>query len=113
MVRSRSKTTGEACTTATFDVIESVIPFVVLKIGLLPKPRSLRRQMLANHIMGVWSGIAPVDTSFRYAPGYRQINWNNLPVSSRLTLPAQPVDATPSNQLIRQCFPLENRSVRL
>jgi hypothetical protein len=40
MVRSRSKTTGEACTTATFDVIESVIPFVVLKIGVLPKPRS-------------------------------------------------------------------------
>ena len=30
-----------------------------------------------------------------------------------LTLPAQPVDATPSNELIRQYFPLENRSVRL
>src|ERR1017187_9608088 len=27
----------------------------------------------------------------------------------RLPLPAQPVDATPSNQLIQQCFPSENR----
>ena len=85
MVRSRSKTTGEACTTATFDVIESEIPPMVLKIGVLPKPRSLRRKMLANHITGVWSGIAREGTSFRYAPGYRQINWNNLLVSSRLT----------------------------
>src|SRR6266850_8109987 len=31
----------------------------------------------------------------------------------RFSVPAQPVDATPSNQLIRQYFPLENRSVRL
>src|SRR5438094_6038183 len=36
MVRSRSKTTGEACTTATFEVIESVIPFV-LAMGMLPE----------------------------------------------------------------------------
>ena len=28
-------------------------------------------------------------------------------VGARLTLPTQPVDATPSNQLIRQCFPRE------
>jgi hypothetical protein len=34
-------------------------------------------------------------------------------VKARLTLPAQWVDATPSNQLIRQYFRLENRSVRL
>jgi hypothetical protein len=32
---------------------------------------------------------------------------------SRLVVRAQPVDATPSNQLIRQYFPIENRSVRL
>ena len=38
MVRSRSKTTGEACTTATFEVIESVIPSVS-KMGVLPKLR--------------------------------------------------------------------------
>jgi len=31
----------------------------------------------------------------------------------RLALRAQPVDATPSNQLFRQYFPLQNRSVRL
>src|SRR6266853_3524474 len=31
----------------------------------------------------------------------------------RLTMPVQPVDATPSNQLIRQYFLLENRSARL
>ena len=40
MVRSRLKTTGEACTTATCDVIEDVIPSVVLKIGVLPNLRS-------------------------------------------------------------------------
>jgi len=33
--------------------------------------------------------------------------------NSRLVVPAQPVDATPSNQLMRQYFSLENRSVRL
>ena len=32
--------------------------------------------------------------------------------NSWLVVPAQPVDATPSNRLIRQSFPLENRSVR-
>src|SRR5713226_8763926 len=31
----------------------------------------------------------------------------------RLALRAQPVDVTPSNQLFRQYFPLQNRSVRL
>jgi len=31
----------------------------------------------------------------------------------RLGVPAQPVDATPSNQLVRQYFPLKNRSVWL
>jgi hypothetical protein len=31
----------------------------------------------------------------------------------RFPLPAQPVDATPSNQLIRRYFPIENPSVRL
>src|SRR5882724_9780760 len=31
----------------------------------------------------------------------------------RKQVPAQRVDATPSNQLIRQYFPIENRSVRL
>jgi hypothetical protein len=39
----------------------------------------------------------------------------NMPVypgAPRLTLPAQPVDATPSKQLIGQWFPIENRSVR-
>src|SRR5437867_2564370 len=36
MVRSRSKTTGEACTTATFEVIESVTPSV-LAMGMLPE----------------------------------------------------------------------------
>jgi hypothetical protein len=30
---------------------------------------------------------------------------------ARLTLPAQPVDATPSNQLVRQYFPMENPTV--
>jgi hypothetical protein len=33
--------------------------------------------------------------------------------NSRLVMPAELVDATPSNQLIQQYFPLENRSVRL
>src|SRR6266446_3399470 len=37
----------------------------------------------------------------------RRCCWDHSPIHSleRLTLPAQPVDATPSNALIRQCFP--------
>ena len=38
MVRSRSKTTGEACTTATFAVIEKVFPSCFLIVGVLPQP---------------------------------------------------------------------------
>jgi hypothetical protein len=33
--------------------------------------------------------------------------------SARLVVPAQPVDATPSKQQIRQYFSLENRPIRL
>src|SRR5713226_6072706 len=39
--------------------------------------------------------------------------WSASTVDVRLLVPAQPVDATPSNQLIRQYFPLENQSIRL
>jgi hypothetical protein len=41
--------------------------------------------------------------------------WKSLSVPhiSGKRLPVQRVDATPFNQLIRQYFPLENRSVRL
>jgi hypothetical protein len=39
-------------------------------------------------------------------------NMPAYPGAPRLTLPAQPVDATPSKQLIGQWFPIENRSVR-
>jgi hypothetical protein len=43
----------------------------------------------------------------------RDAKRNAATTSFRLPVPAQPVDATPSSQLIRQYFPLENRSVRL
>jgi hypothetical protein len=50
-----------------------------------------------------WSVSHPAETGLLIPSGESEIG--NLNLYGRLVLPAQPVDATPSNQLIRQYFP--------
>jgi hypothetical protein len=68
----------------------------IFAVELIARHGDLRKNAKAAGLLiyGVRSRIAGVKAS-RYLVG------GQVPVK----LPAQPVDATPSNQLIRQCFP--------
>jgi hypothetical protein len=55
MVRSRSKTTGEACTTATFEGME--IPSALLLVGRLPKRAQFATKNVGASYHGTLVGI--------------------------------------------------------
>src|SRR6266850_5894720 len=64
------------------------------------RPKSARRRIIVQGIrLHLSSGDLTPDKSH-----YRRSGFGTIPLV-RFPLPAQPVDATPSNALIRQCFP--------
>ena len=81
----------------------------------LPSNRTLRYSY-ANDILPTVRNYIQLDT-MADASTLEQLRPDTRGEIEKLTeaglLVAQPVDATPSTQLIRQYFPLENRSVQL
>jgi hypothetical protein len=68
-----------------------------------------------KHVKGVhyWRSWCVVKAGKAVEVNCQNMIYSRNPGLVRLALPAQPVDATPSSQLIRQHFGTENRFVRL